>query len=99
MHIGAMRELTFSNPSAKKTFNSLRQAFTKVPIFQHFDPEYHIWIKTNLSSYAIGGILSLLTFDQVILNSELNLTKSDFGQWYPVAYFLRKMILAETCYM
>ena len=25
-----------------------------------------------------------------------NLTKSDFGQWYPVTYFSRKMIPAET---
>ena len=52
-----------------------------------------------MSGYAIGGVLSQLTSDQVTLDSKPNPTKkSDFGQWYPVAYFSKKMILAETQY-
>ena len=42
MHIGATEEPTFLTPSAREAFNQLRQAFTKAPILQHFDPECHI---------------------------------------------------------
>ena len=87
--IGATGELTFLTPSAKKAFNQLRQAFTEAPILQHFDPECHIWIETDASGYAIGGVLSQLTSDHLT---------SDQGQWHPVAYFSRKMIPAETRY-
>ena len=37
----------------KKAFNRLRQAFTKVPTPQHFDPKCQIQIETNASGYAI----------------------------------------------
>ena len=67
----------------------MRQAFTKAPILQHFDPECHIRIETDASGYAIGGVLSQLTSDHLT---------SDQGQWHPVAYFSRKMIPAETRY-
>ena len=98
IRIEATGEPTFLTPIAREAFNQLKQAFTKAPILRHFNPEYHIWIETDASSYAIGGILSQLTSDQLTLDSDLILTKSDFGQWHPVAYFFRKMISAETCY-
>ena len=50
--------LTFE---AKLAFLRLRQAFTEALILHHFDPERHIQIKTDVSSYAIGGILNQLT--------------------------------------
>ena len=59
--------------------------FLKAPILHHFDPERHIWIETDVSGYAIGGVLNQLTSD-------------DLGRWHPVAFFSRKMILAETRY-
>ena len=96
--IGATGEPTFLTPGAREAFNQLRQAFTEAPILRHFDPECHIRIETDASSYAIGGVLSQLTSDQVTLDSESILTKSDFGQWHLVAYFSRKMIPAETRY-
>ena len=96
--IGAMEESTFLTSSAKEAFNQLRQVFTKTSIFRHFDPEWHIQIETNASGYVIGGVLSQLTFDLVTPNTKSILTKSDFGQWHPVAYFSRKMISAKTCY-
>ena len=49
---------SFLTPKAKSAFNYLRLAFTKTPIFRHFDPKCHIWIKINLLGYAIGGVLS-----------------------------------------
>ena len=73
----------FLTPGAKLAFTELRQAFLKAPILYHFDPERHIWIETDASGYAIGGILSQLTSE---------------GRWHPVAFFSRKIIPAETRY-
>ena len=89
MRIGATGKPTFLTPGARKTFNQLKQAFTKALILQHFDPECHIWSETDPSGYAIGGVFSQLTSDYLI---------SGQGQWHLVAYFLRKMIPAETRY-
>ena len=49
----------------KKVFTFLQYAFTQVSILQHFDLERHIQIDTNVSSYAIGRILSQLTLDNL----------------------------------
>ena len=75
----------FLTPGAKLAFTELRQAFLKASILHHFDPERHIRIETDVSGYAIGGVLSQLTSD-------------DSGRWHPVAFFSRKMIPAETRY-
>ena len=86
---------SFLTSGARETFNRLRLACTKAPILRHFDPEYHIWIKTNASGYVIGCVLSQLasgtSTDEVV-------TKTDLSQWHPVAFFSRKMIPAETWY-
>ena len=42
MRIGAMGEFIFLTPSAKEFFNQLKQAFIKVPILRHIDPECYI---------------------------------------------------------
>ena len=69
---------------AKKAFDQLHQAFTKAPIFQHFDLEQYIEFETDASGHAIGRVLSQLT--------------NDLSQWHLLAYFLRKMIPAKTWY-
>ena len=51
----------YPTPNARRAFTQWRQAFTKTPILQHFDPEYHIRIETDELGYAIGGVLSQLT--------------------------------------
>ena len=53
----------YLTPDAKKAFDQLRQAFTKAPILQHFDPEQYIRVETDAFGYAIGGVLSQLTND------------------------------------
>ena len=73
----------YSTPDARRAFTQLRQAFTKARILRHSDPECHIRIETNLSSYAIGGVLSQLI---------------DSGQWHSLAYYSQKMIPAKTRY-
>ena len=39
-------------------FTKLRKSFTKALILQHFDPECHIRIETNMLGFAISGVLS-----------------------------------------
>ena len=88
-------EPSFLTPKARATFNHLRLTFTKALILWHFDLKCYIWIKTDASGNAIGGVLSQLASgtrpDRVI-------TKTDVGQWHPIAFFSRKMIPAETRY-
>ena len=87
-------EHKFLTSNAREAFNRLRQAFTKAPILRHFDPKYHIRIKTDASGYAIGGVLNQLTLNQVISNGKIGSNVD----WHPVAYFSRKMIPTETRY-
>ncbi len=54
----------FLTSKAKKAFIYLQKAFIEAPILRHFDPEYHIWIETNASEYAIGGVLSQMTSEK-----------------------------------
>ena len=75
----------FFTSGARKAFTKLRQAFIKALILHHFDPKCHIRVETDVSGYTIDGILSQLTSD----NS---------GQWHPIAFFLKKIIPAETRY-
>ena len=87
-----MEEPKFLTSNVKEAFNRLRQAFTEVLILQYFDPECHIRIETNASGYAIRGVLSQLTSNQVISDGAI---RSNIN-WHLVAYFSRKMIPAET---
>ena len=73
----------YLTPDARRAFTQLKQAFTKVPILRHFNPECHIQIQTDASGYAIVGVLSQLTLDNL-------------GQWHPVAYYFQKMISVKT---
>ena len=75
----------YLTPDAKRAFTQLRQAFTEAPILRHFDPECHIRIETNASSYAIGRVLSQLTLD-------------DLGQWHLIAFYSQKIISVKIQY-
>ena len=81
----SVRSSDFRTPGAKLAFFELRQAFLKAPILHHFNPEHYIQIETDVSGYAIGGVLNHLISD-------------DLGRWHPVAFFYCKMIPAETRY-
>ena len=94
-NIRAIGKPNFLTPNAKKAFNYLWLAFIKALILQHFNLKNHIRIKTNASSYAIGGVLSQSNLNSDALLNDLNL-KSDFGQWHLIAYFSKKMISVKT---
>ncbi len=72
----------FLTPGAKKAFIHLWKAFTEALILRHFDPECHIRIETDASGS----------------HEDLISSKSEIGQWHPVAFFSQKMIPAETRY-
>ena len=57
------RATVYLTPEARLAFTKLRKAFTKTPIFRHFDLKCHIWIKTNVSGYTINRFLSQLTLN------------------------------------
>ena len=48
----------FLTIGAKEAFIHLRKVFTKTSILRLFDPKHHIWIESNASEYAIGGVFS-----------------------------------------
>ena len=58
-------ESGFLTSGARMAFTKLRQAFIKVLILHHFDPKRHIRVETDISGYAIGGVLSQLTSDDL----------------------------------
>ena len=66
---------SFLTPKARSAFNRLQLAFTKAPILQYFNPECHIWIKTDVSDFAIGGMLSQLasrtSLDGIVTKTDL----------------------------
>jgi hypothetical protein len=42
----------------KQAFNNLKYCFITALILAHFDPNFKCVIKTDLSNYILGGVLS-----------------------------------------
>ena len=80
-----MLGLDFFIFGAKLVFTKLRQAFVKALFLHHFDLEHYIRVETDVLNYAISGVFS-------------QLTSEDLGRWHLVAFFSQKIILAETRY-
>lgn len=57
--------LDFLTFRAKQTFTKLKQVFFKALTLHHFDLEYHIWIRIDVSGYAISGVFSQLILDNL----------------------------------
>ena len=84
---------SFLTSEARLAFTQLRQAFIEAPILHYFDLKSHIRIETNASGYAINCILIQLTSKT---RPDGIVTKTNLGQYYPVAFFFRKMIFVAT---
>ena len=54
--------LTFG---AKQAFTKMKQTYIETPILYHFDSNSYILIETNISHYAIDGILSQVSLDNL----------------------------------
>lgn len=52
------KNTSFLITNAKQAYIQLKQVFTEVLIFSHFDPECHIRIEIDASVYGIDSILS-----------------------------------------
>ncbi len=61
--------MDFLTPRAKKAFIYQRKVFTEALILRHFDPKRHIWIEIDALGYAISGILSQMTSNQLFFRS------------------------------
>jgi len=65
------------------SFNTLKHAFTTVPILTHFIPHTPIIMETDASNYTVAGILSITCADREI---------------HPVAYYSRTLTALELNY-
>ena len=70
--------------AALRSFDKLKQRFASAPMLIHYNPSRQIMLECDASRFAIGAILSQLV--------------SETGMWHPVAFWSRKMILAERNY-
>ena len=75
---------------AKEAFQKLKAAFATAPVLQHFDPKKPIHIETDASGFAVAAILSQPGTPMVGRRSD--------AHWHPVAFWSRKMTLAERNY-
>jgi hypothetical protein len=69
-------------PEAQKAFECLKHLFTQAPILCHFDPELPIFLYTDVSGFAISGILCQFYN----------------GVLHPIAFWSRKASPAECNY-
>jgi hypothetical protein len=67
----------------KTAFKELKRRFSETPILAIFNLEEHIVLKTDTSDYAIGICINQPNKDKKL---------------YPIAFHLKKIILAETNY-
>ena len=69
--------------AARKSFHSLKTAFTTAPILTHWVPDKQLIVETDASDYALGAILSIVV---------------DSGEVHPVAFHSRTFTAPELNY-
>ena len=67
----------------RRSFNSLKEAFTSTPILTHYQPDAPIIVETDASDYVIAGILSNICPD---------------GEIRPVAFYSCTLTVPELNY-
>jgi hypothetical protein len=67
----------------RKSFETLKAAFTEAPVLSHWMPEHQLTVETDASDYAIAAILSI--------------THSD-GEIHPIAFHSRTLGPSELNY-
>lgn len=70
-------------PEPQSAFESLKQAFTTAPVLQMFDPTQSCIMETDASDFAIAGVLSQRSNDDLL---------------HPIAFYCRKRKSAELNY-
>ena len=69
--------------SCQDAFNSLKKAFTSIPILTHWIPDAQLIVETNALDYALTVILSVVNEDNKV---------------HPVAFHSRTFTVAELNY-
>ncbi|MBW0522441.1 hypothetical protein O181_062156 [Austropuccinia psidii MF-1] len=70
------------NEEALSQFHQLKEAFTTAPVLSHFNPSLPTIVETNASDYALGALLSQVSYS---------------GK-HPIAFDSHKLIPAELRY-
>jgi hypothetical protein len=84
----------------ERIFRRLQQAFTTTPVLVHFDPDKPIRLETDLSGFAIAGIM-FQPVDQNYRKAPKGAptpVKKVVRDWHPVAFWSRTMAPAERNY-
>ena len=71
----------------EQAFRTVKAAFTQAPILRHYRPEAKLRMETDASNFAISAILS-----QLLVEGD------EPAQWYPIAFWSRKLNPAEQNY-
>ncbi len=87
-------------PEMECAFRRLQQAFTTAPVLVHFDPDKLIRLETDLSGFAIAGILSQLANQSTPADSAGSQrgNRKVAQDWRPFAFWSRTMQPAECNY-
>ena len=75
--------------SADQALSKLKACFEGVSVLQHYNLEKLTWMKTDVSKFAIGEVLSQLSEEHA--NSKQIV-------WKLIAFFSHKMSVSETRY-
>lgn len=71
------------NAACKKSFKTLKDAFTDAPILRHYDPKRETFVEADASDYVSAGVISQLDNDGVL---------------HPVAFMSMKYTPSECNY-
>ncbi|TPX53378.1 hypothetical protein PhCBS80983_g06307 [Powellomyces hirtus] len=85
----------------QKAFDSLKAAVTSAPVLATFNPDYPIYVHTDLSGYAISGWLGQTANGESLLMplpTHRVRAMEQLPKLRPVLFFSRKMNGAETRY-
>ena len=72
-----------NRPRGVNAFEDLKRAFITAPVLAHYDAMLEKWVETNFSDFVTAGVLSQIYDNMLRL----------------VAFFLKKMSLAECNYI
>ena len=78
---------------ARQAFATLKKAFVTAPMLAHFDLDQPLWLETDVSKFAIAGILLQPTRTGRVANDKMD------AHWHPIAYWSQQKTPAEQRYI
>ncbi|CEH18636.1 retrotransposon nucleocapsid protein [Ceraceosorus bombacis] len=96
----AVRPIAWED-AQQKAFDALKDAFTRKPLLQHYNPTLPVLLETDASNHAIAATLSQPHGSPVLpvsLAKQASDAKQETIVWHPVAYRSRKLNSAQCNY-